>query len=122
MTDQDTDWLDDKLGVNNYIPDDGFSARVVDQLPQAWLSNAESMRRGILILCGFFAAGVAVGMLAMQIGPLKQAVSFLLSRSSMMAALNHFMLMMHEPVVLYSVSGGLFIVAFAAIPLLRRWV
>jgi hypothetical protein len=122
MTDQDTDWLDDKLGVNNYIPDDGFSARVVDQLPQAWLSNAESMRRGILILCGFFAAGVAVGMLAMQIGPLKQAVSVLLSRSSMMAALNHFMLMMHEPVVLYSVSGGLFILAFAAIPLLRRWV
>ena len=108
--------------MKNYIPDDGFTARVVEQLPESRLNEVGRLRKGILVLSGVFAAGLATGLLAMQIGPFRQSVDIVFSRSAMIAAMNHLALVLEQPAVVYGVSGGLVILGFAAIPFLRRWV
>ena len=117
MQNEDRDWLDDRIAVGNYIPDDGFTARVVSRLPKVRSSAAEALRWRIL----FISALLAGGLLVAQMISLAHGVTYLISRDSLAGVLGQLALFLEQPRVLYGGAAGIVILGFASIPFLRRW-
>ena len=117
MTMEDQDWLDRRLAVDKYIPDEGFTARVIDRLP-AQQSRSLVMRCRILAAAAF----LAVCLVAVQIGPLFHSIRQLMADHSVAEIFGLVATIAQRPVFLFSVAAGMTILAVASIPLLRRWV
>jgi hypothetical protein len=116
MTMEDKDWLDRRLAADNYIPDEGFTARVVERLP-AERASSFAARRCILAVAAF----VAVCLAAAQVIPLFRALQQFVAHHSVAETLTGFISLTHQPFVLMGVGAGMTVLAFASIPLLRRW-
>jgi hypothetical protein len=122
MSNQDQDWLDGRLGAQKYISDDGFTGRVVDQLPASRPRPVRTLRSYILFVSTCFAACVGLSLLIMEIGPLAETFHRALSRDSFAESLNHLAAVVQQPGVLRGGAIGIVLLGVAAIPFLRRWV
>jgi len=118
MNMQNQDWLDERIAVQNYIPDDGFTARVVSRLPQARADAVAILRSRILFLSAF----LAFCLLLVQIIPLAQGLQHLASRYSPADFIGQLAALVQQPAVLYGGAGCVILLGFASIPFLRRWV
>ena len=117
MSDQHHDWLDQHLAASPYIPDDGFTARVITHLPKK-AAPAISLRQRILFLSAF----LSTCLVAVLIGPLVSLISESTSRAAQAGTVDHVIGLAQQPMVLYCVAGGLLVASVASIPFLRRWV
>jgi hypothetical protein len=113
---ENLDWLDERLAVDRYIPDDGFTARVVSRLPER-RSMAVIVRRRILFVSVFLA--VCLG--AVQVVPLVLTVERFLALHSPIEAFVRLAAFAEQPFVLVCAAAGIIALSFASIPLLRRW-
>jgi hypothetical protein len=118
MENQDRDWLDERLTMSNYIPDDGFTARVVSRLPESRPQKARSFRSFILLLSGLVAAVLAL----VQIVPVFRNLNHVALRYLTGDSLGHVASFVQQPVYLYSAAGCMGLLAIVSIPFLRRWV
>ena len=118
MQNKDRDWLDQRMAVQDYIPDNGFTAGVVARLPKTRSDAAGILRRRILFLSTLLAAGLLI----VQMVPLAQGVGHLASRYSPMQAVEQFAILMRQPGVIYGSAGCIILLGFASIPFFRRWV
>lgn len=120
MNDQDRDWLDDRLAAGNYIPDDGFTSKVLAELP----GNArkiEAQRRWILAGAFAVAAGVAISMTIADAGNWALAFSRLLSGIFQAGNVAHFTALLEQPTGLLGLAAVAATLTAASIPFLRRW-
>ena len=118
MQNEDRDWLDQRMALNNYIPDDGFTARVVGRLPKARAHAMAAPRRRILFVSAF----LAFCLVLVQIVPLVRGIDQLASHFSLAWPLAHFLGLVRQPAVLLAAAGGVIVLGFASVPFLRRWV
>lgn len=116
MTMEDQDWLDQRLAADNYIPDEGFTTRVVGGLGVERASSLAARRRILAV-----AAFVAICLAAAQIVPLFRALQQFVLHHSIAETLTGLIGLTHQPFVLVGLGTGLTVLAFASIPLLRRW-
>jgi hypothetical protein len=117
MIDQDHDWLDDHLAADNYLVDDGFTARVITQLPTALPHRAASLRGRILFISAVLSLGVAL----LLIVPLAGTVGTSFYQLSRDISTAHLVSLFRQPAVLSSVAGCILLVTVASIPFVRRW-
>ena len=117
MPNQDRDWLDERIAVQNYIPDDGFTAGVVNRVAKTRADAAGIVRRRILFLTTFLAACLLV----VQMVPLADGVSHLASRYSPLEAMKELAALLHQPGVVFGGAGCVILLGIASIPFLRRW-
>jgi hypothetical protein len=113
----DKDWLDQRLEAGTYIPDDGFTARVVTRLPKRE-SRAVIVRRQILFLSTFLA--VCLG--AVQVIPLVRQMEALAGQYSLGHLVDLGTAYLHQPLGLAIAAGIAIAASLALVPLLRRWV
>jgi hypothetical protein len=117
MQNDDRDWLDERLAVENYIQDDGFTGRVISRLPNMRSSAVALLRWRIL----FISALLSTGLLALQIGPLTRSLTQLFFHYSPMDGLELLSRILQQPNVIYGGAGCVILLGFASIPFLRRW-
>jgi hypothetical protein len=117
MRDQDQDWLDDHLAADNYIADDGFTARVITQLPKALPNRAASLRGRILFISAVFSLGLAL----LLIVPLAGTVGSSFNQLSRDISIPHLVSLFRQPAVLYGGAGCILLLTLASIPFVRRW-
>ena len=116
MDDQDLDWLDERLAAESYIPDHGFTARLMDSLPKR---TTRAIKRRTLIL---FASGfAAVCLMAVQIIPLLQAVIQLVSGGTVDNVMEVVAMRLRQPAFLFECGAAVGLLSLASIPFLRRW-
>jgi hypothetical protein len=118
MSNQDRDWLDERIAVSNYIPDDGFTARVVRSLPKPSAEPALSQRTMILMVSTL----LAMALIVLQVGPLIQSINHFVAHTIRGESVVQIAKWIQEPAVLFSGACGLTLLGVAAIPFLRRWV
>lgn len=111
MNMDDQDWLDAQLVVDRYIPDDGFTGRVVGRLPKRG-ATAGALRQRILFVSAF----LAMCLVAVQIVPLFRSIEFFVSRHSPMESLVRLAVWAEQPIVVACAAGGMIALAVAAIP------
>jgi hypothetical protein len=115
----DNDWLDQRLAVKDtYIPDEGFTARVMGHVPKKQPATAGRIRWRVLSI----SVAIAFCLFVLQIVPLLQNLNPLLTHYTSPDALNDLIMLCQSPAVLFSIAGSVILLGFAAIPLLRRWV
>jgi hypothetical protein len=117
MNVDNNDWLDERLAVKAYLPDDGFTARVLERLPQTQpLAVVE--RRRILAVSSALAALLFVAQTFAMLRGGGPAIGHLLSPefASEVAALSR------QPIVFAGISGGMALLGLSVVPFLRRWV
>jgi hypothetical protein len=112
---QEKDWLDQRLAATAYLPDDGFTVRVVEKLPHR-PRRAFSRRTFILFVATF----AAICLVASQLIPLFQAAVGLVAEGS----LDHLVAVigksLQQPAVLLGCGGGMALLTLGAYPLLKR--
>ena len=114
----DQDWLDSRLAAESYLPDQGFTARVVSSLPHK-PRTVVSLR--VVILCG--TGLLAFWLFLWQLPPVLQSVGHSLGgRYSVGINLGLLSAELQQPMVLFSLAGILLTVGVGSIPFLRRWV
>jgi len=104
--------------MNNYIPDDGFTARVVDRLPRSRAGAAEVLRWRILLVSAFLAFCLVI----VQIVPLARDLDQLASAYSPGETFRHLLGLIRQPAVMLGGAVCVIVAGFASIPFLRRWV
>ena len=123
------DWLDSRLAEDAYLPDEGFTARVMQQLPSQPL--LDERRRFLLfapfivIACALFGMGSLNALwrgqaelfrLGSQLRPaFRHSVSYLDSFSALAYWLE-------QPAVWLGCIGSFLLIAYLGSPSLRRWV
>ncbi len=110
------DWLDERLAADSYIPDDGFTARVVRRLP-ARSTRAEVQRRRILMISAF----VAFCLVAVQLVPLFDSARQFLIHHSPVDLLGEMIELAQRPAVVLRAAAAMAVLALVSIPFLRRW-
>jgi hypothetical protein len=119
MQNEDRDWLEDRMAMNNYIPDDGFTARVVERLPKTRSQPMASLRWRILFVSAF----LAFCLIVVQIVPLVSGLDQLGWHYSFAPSLGPVLgSWVRQPTVILGGAGCVVLLAFASIPFLRRWV
>jgi hypothetical protein len=121
MQDQKSDWLDERLAVNSYLPDEGFTAQVIGRLPET-RPKVALLRSRILFLTMVFAFGLATGMAIMKIGSLLQAFNRLATHGPLPEILTQIARLAQHPGVIYGGAAAIILLGFVSIPWLRRWV
>ncbi len=112
----DKDWLDERLASGVYIPDDGFTGRVVNRLPKIYSREAK-LRLRIL----FTAALLAVCLAALQIVPLVREIEMVGGQYSLAQMMNSGLSYLQKPTFVLGVAATILVSTLASIPLLRRW-
>ncbi len=112
----DQDWLEQRLAIDKYIPDDGFTAGVIDRLP-APQARPMVARRLILVASAF----TAVCLAAVLIMPLFHTIQEFTARRPVAGIFLGLTSLIQKPAFLISAAVGMTALAFASIPLLRRW-
>jgi hypothetical protein len=97
---QDKDWLDERLAASAYLPDDGFTARVVEGLPQ----------RPRTSIC----------LIASQSIPLFQMVVGLVAGGSLDHLVGLIGKSLHQPIFLAGCGGAMALLTLSAYPFLKR--
>jgi hypothetical protein len=113
---EDQDWLDRRLTADNYIPDEGFTARVMERLPVKQ-PQAVVLRQRILAASAF----VAACLIALQIVPLFHTFEHLAAHHPITGLFLGLATLIQQPLILVAAAAGMTFVAVASIPLLRRW-
>ncbi len=116
MNMDDQDWLDRQLAADNYIPDQGFTAGVVERLVTD-RANSLAARRRILTAAAF----VAFCLAAAQIMPLFRSLEHFAAHHSITEIFADVASLTHQPFFVVSIGAGMTVLALASIPLLRRW-
>ena len=122
MIDEDRDWLDDRLALNNYVVDDGFTAAVVDRLPKSLPGTVRAFRWRILFASTCLATCVAFALVLSEIGTLIQGFQKLPSLYAQAEGMTRIGALLQQPTFLYGGAGCIVLLGFVAIPFLRRWV
>jgi hypothetical protein len=117
MQNEDRDWLDERIAATNYIPDDGFTAKVVGRLPKTRSNAAELFRWRILFVTTF----LALCLFAVQMVSVAQGVNQWITRDSLVKTVGQVAAFVQQPGVIYSAAGCVMLLGFASIPFLRRW-
>lgn len=117
MQNDERDWLDERLAAQDYLPDDGFTGRVVGLLPKMRARAAELLRWRIL----FISALLSTCLLAVQIMPLARGINQMFLQYSPMETVGQLSRLLQQPDVIFGGAAGIVILGFASIPLLRRW-
>lgn len=73
MNMDDRDWLDRRLQAGAYLPDDGFTARVLERLPAP--RRALVLRRRILAVAALVAGGLALVLVLPLVHSIQQALA-----------------------------------------------
>jgi hypothetical protein len=118
MNVHDNDWLDQRLAAKDYLPDDGFTAQVMERLPQKQPASAGQLRWRILSL----SVALAFGVFVLQVLPLFREINPLAARFFSPEGLAHLVALCEQPTVLYSAAAGIVLLGFATIPILNRLV
>jgi hypothetical protein len=112
---QDKDWLDERLAASAYLPDDGFTARVVEGLPQR---PRRAFNRRTLIL--FVAVFTSICLIASQSIPLFQMVVGLVAGGSLDHLVGLIGKSLHQPIFLAGCGGAMALLTLSAYPFLKR--
>jgi hypothetical protein len=113
---EDHDWLDQRMAVDAYVPDDGFTARVIERLP-AKRPRAVVLRQRILAASVF----LAVCLMALHVVPLVYNLEQFTAHHSPLEMFARVATFILQPVVQVRAAIAIVVLAFASIPLLRRW-
>jgi hypothetical protein len=118
------DWLDARLQEDQYLPDQGFTARVMDRLPA---SPVLDPRRRLLFLAPFLLlACVTVWVQTLSTRP--ELVAFarnfrsLLRHADFLQVFSTLAYLLEQPTVLFGCLGAGILAAYLGSPTLRRWV
>jgi hypothetical protein len=117
MENRDNDWLDDRLASAAYLPDDGFTVRVITQLPKPKGSYALGIRGYILLVSSV----ICLALVAILIGPLVTTLNEMASHYSPLAEMGRLVGLLRQPAALYAAEGISAIGTLIALPFLRRW-
>jgi hypothetical protein len=113
---EDHDWLDQRLAADNYLPDEGFTARVMERLP-AKRTRPMRTREGILAVAAF----AAICLAAVQVVPLFQNIQQFATHHPIQEMVLGLAGFLQQPMVLAGAGLGMTLLTVASIPLLRRW-
>jgi hypothetical protein len=113
---EDQDWLDRRLAAGHYVPDEGFTSRVVERLPDR-RTRPVMARQWILAATAFLAICLA----AAQIVPLFRDMQQFAAHHPVANQLLAIVDFAERPFVLFGIAASLTALAFASIPFLRRW-
>ena len=122
MPDQEHDWLDERLAESPYIADGGFTERVVAQLSQSSLTDAQRARRRILATAGGCSFAVGLLLALIDIPAHASALTPGAFHFTVTDAAVYFSNLIRQPMVLYSSVGAIMLSSLAVLPFLRRWV
>ena len=117
MVMDDRDWLDRRLAAGTYVPDDGFTARVVGRLS---VNRAREITRRRQILA--IAAILATALILVQIIPLAHALQQLVAGQSIPGLIGAIGANMHGYLLPVSAAVAMTALALGSISLLRRWI
>ena len=111
----DQDWLDRRLAAESYLPDDGFTSRVVDRLPKA-PHRTFSFRRRIL-MCSWLLAFCLF--LVLFVSAL-QTTQHVLASLSTASVLTRFAGELRQPYVLLCAATGAALLGLGTLRFLER--
>jgi hypothetical protein len=117
MEHQDGDWLDSQLAETSYVPDDGFTASVLQNLPKA-PARPVSIRTKVMLAAGFVACCILFLLLP---GALEAARQFAGNPAVTSTFSKTAGSLLHQPIVFYSSIGAIVALLIAAVPLAKRW-
>jgi hypothetical protein len=118
MENRDKDWLDDRLVSAAYLPDDGFTVRVIAQLPKANRAYALGIRGYILLISSV----ICLALVAILIGPLVATLLQVASHYSATEETGRFVGLLRQPLAVYGAEAVSVVGTIIALPFLRRWV
>jgi hypothetical protein len=116
MTMDDRDWLDQRLASGTYLPDDGFTARVVGQLAD---TRARDLVRRQRILA--VASVLALALVIVQIVPLIHDIQVLVAGMSLQGLVATVGTHAHDWIFQAGAAGVMTLVALGSVALVRRW-
>ena len=111
----DQDWLDQRLASENYLPDDGFTARVVAQLPQK--------RKAALPVRGWILGGsglLAFCLFVLQVFPLIRSLAAFSPTARITIAPAQLESFLQQPALLLGAMVCAILLTVGALSVLRR--
>ncbi len=122
MPDQEHDWLDERLAEMPYLPDGGFTERVVSHLPQSIRTDAGRVRRRILTIATGSALALGLVLAVRDVPSLVHTMTPLANAAPFTHAAGYLVEWARQPMFFYGGAAAITLSSFAILPFLRRWV